>query len=89
MEKEGKTYFTVPCVNGCRDDESIANMFGEKYDHLYNSVPYNWDEMSDFKSIIYSLLTHDNNQCSVSINNVIKALEHLNDGTSSGEEIFI
>lgn len=33
--------FTVTHIDGYIDDGSLANMFGNKCDHLYNGVSYN------------------------------------------------
>ncbi len=38
MESEVKQIIKVPCM---LMDESIAHMFGNKYDHLYNMVETN------------------------------------------------
>ncbi len=32
-------------VDGCTGDKNISNLFGDTYSNLYNTVPYNKQEM--------------------------------------------
>ena len=52
-------------VDGNDDFESIANMFSDKYSMLYNSVPYDTEEMKRIESEVLSRVQRgsDNNYC--------------------------
>ena len=38
------------CVDGCNDPAGISQIFADKYKSLYNSVPYNRDELLDIQN---------------------------------------
>ena len=38
------------CVDGANNDDDICEIFHDKYNELYSSVPYNVDEMNNVKS---------------------------------------
>ena len=67
----------MPCVDECMDDETIAEMFGSKYERLYNSVPYDVNEMNDIKVTLDLMLEKESCKYSVSVENVIDAISHL------------
>ena len=40
-------------VDGSCDNKEITELFSEKYKHLYNSLPYNIDDMHAIESTIF------------------------------------
>ena len=83
---KGRSNINVPCVDECMDDETIAEMFGSKYERLYNSVPYDVNEMNDIKVTLDLMLEKESCKYSVSVENVIDAISHLKRGKGSGSE---
>ncbi len=79
---------TLPCsIDGATCDKENANVFYEKYNKLYTSVPYDKDDMSDIKSQMNNDIKKENNTDYVIIVvDVVKAIEHLKQGKSGGEE---
>ena len=49
-------------MDGCNDNDDIANIFSEKYMKLYNSVPYDTSEMKSIESSVLSRIL--NSSCS-------------------------
>ena len=49
-------------MDGCNDNDDIANIFSEKYMELYNSVPYDTSEMKSIESSMLSRIL--NSSCS-------------------------
>ena len=43
-------------VDGYCDSKDITELFSEKYKHVYNSVPYNIDDIHAIKSTIFERL---------------------------------
>ena len=43
-------------VDGSCNSKEIIELFSEKYKHLYNSLPYNIDDMHAIESTIFELL---------------------------------
>ena len=74
-------------VDGNDDCESIANMFSDKYSMLYNSVPYNTEEMKRIESEVWLCVQRcsDNNYC-ITVQDVMNAVTHLKLGKSDGSE---
>ena len=72
-------------VDGNDDCESIANMFSDKYSMLYNSVPYDTEEMKRIESEILLRVQRcsDNNYC-ITVQDVMNAVTHLKLGKSDG-----
>ena len=83
---KGNNKINVPCVDDCRDDDNISRMFGEKYERLYNSVPYDIDEMTELKCSINTMLDKESCRYSVSSEDVANAVSHLKHGKGSGAE---
>ena len=55
-----------------------VKLFSEKYKHLYNSVPYNIDDMHAIESTIFERLHNSKNvKYVISHSNVINAESHL------------
>ena len=42
---KGRNKFLPSSIDGVVGDEKIAQLFSDKYNHLYNSVSYDVDEM--------------------------------------------
>ena len=74
-------------VDGNDDCESIANIFSDKYSMLYNSVPYDTEEMKRIESEVLSRVQRcsDNNYC-ITVQDVMNAVTHLKIGKSDGSE---
>ncbi len=53
-----KVYSNIAMLDGAKYDKDNINVFHEKYNKLYTSVPYNMDDMCDIKSQI-------NNDCKI------------------------
>ena len=83
---KGSSNYCASIIDGCADNDSIANMFGTKYDNLYNSVPYNEKEMNDIKCKIDNLVQKDNSNYYITVSDVVKSISHLKSGKASGEE---
>ena len=83
---KGSNKINVPCIDNCKDDESIAEMFGNKYESLYNSVPYSVNEMDDIRITLNSMLQRETCKYSVSVDDVMKAISHLKCGKGTGAE---
>ena len=49
-------------MDGCNDNDDIANIFSDKYMELYNSVPYDASEMKSIESSVLSRIL--NSSCS-------------------------
>ena len=70
-------------VDGNDDCESIANMFSYKYSLLYNSVPFDTEEMKRIESEVLSRVQRgsDNNYC-ITVQDVMNAVTNLKLGKS-------
>ena len=74
-------------VDGSCDSKEITELFSEKYKHLYNSVPYNIDDMHAIESTIFERLHNcENLKYVISHSDVINAVSHLKNGKSDGSE---
>ncbi len=60
-------------IDGCSGNDEISNLFSNKFNHLYNSVPYNKPEMDVIKNGIYYNLNVDNCIYYWSVNDVKKS----------------
>ena len=74
-------------VDGSDDCESIASMFSDKYIMLFNSVPYDTEEMKRIESEVLSRVQRgsDSNYC-ITVQDVMNAVTHLKLGKSDGSE---
>ena len=84
---KGKSNFMSACVDGATEDTDICNIFADKYDKLYNSVPYDTNEMQN----IVSEINHQVDMFSeidyiVTVQDVKKAICKLKTGKSDGGE---
>ena len=74
-------------MDGCNDNDDIANILSEKYMELYNSVPYDTSEMKSIESSVLSRIL--NSSCSdyiITVTDVMNAIAHLKSGKSDGSE---
>ena len=69
-------------MDGCNDNDDIANIFSDKYMELYNSVTYDTSEMKSIESSVLSRIL--NSSCSDYIITVTDA--YLKSGKSDGSE---
>ncbi len=84
---KGRSSKLACSIDGASDDSGIANLFSEKYDALYNSVPYDQDEMLTIESTICSRLqNYTDNDYVLSIADVKAAVHHLKAGKCDGFE---
>ena len=76
----------MPCtIDGNNDSTSIADMFSDKYDTLYNSVPYDTNGMKLIKRGIMSRVQKCNDESyNISVHDVMNAVTHLKAGKSDG-----
>ena len=82
-----KTSMMFSTVDGNDDSESIANMSSDKYSMLYNSVPYNREEMRRIESEVLSRVERcsDHSYC-ITVQDVMNAVTHLKLCKSDGSE---
>ena len=74
-------------MDGCNDNDDIANIFSDKYVKLYNSVSYFASEMKSIESSVLSGIL--NSSCSdyiITLTDVMNAIAHLKSGKSDGSE---
>ena len=80
-----KNYNTVPIIDNTRGDAAIADLFKDKYATLYNSVASSSNSMKALHERMRVKITSQCDSCvnpslhthSVSITDVIKAVNHL------------
>ncbi len=77
--------FTVTHIDGYIDDGSLANMFGNKCDHLYNGVSYNTNGKIYIKTNIV-LWWKKTITRTLRLSTMLLMQEHLHYGKTSGEE---
>ncbi len=84
----------VPCgkivatqVDDASDPEAIANVFANKFEDLYQSVPTDADELNDISSMIKEHIVNEDSivQCDFSVDDIDKAIKKLNRGKSDGD----
>ena len=73
-------------IDGCYDNDDIVNVFSDKYMSLYNSVPFDSDDMCAIKSEISSRIDKCSNGYSISTEDIVNAVTHLKCGKSDGAE---
>ncbi len=67
--------------------KTLLMFFYEKYNPLYNSVPYDKDEKNDIKcGIEDDLFKRGHNDYVITVADVIKSVAHLKQGKTDGEE---
>jgi len=67
-------------VDGVGNSSDIANLFADKYEELYSSVPNDHDDMASLKVEIMSAVDKYNEVCVVSFNDVVDAVNSLKHG---------
>ena len=79
-----------PCsMDGCNDNDDIANIVSDKYMELYNSVPYDTSEMKFIETSVLSRIL--NSSCSdgiITVTDVMNAIAHLKSGKSDCSGLF-
>ena len=82
---KGKNGKIACSMDGCNDNDDIANMFSDKCMELYNSVPYDTSEIKSIESSVLSRIL--NSSCSdyiITVTDVMNAIAHLKSGKSDG-----
>ena len=65
-------------VDGSCDSKEITELFSEKYNHLYNSVPYNIDDIHAIEITIFERLhSYENVKHVISHSDVINPVSHF------------
>ena len=75
---KGKKGKMACSMDGCNDNDDIANIFSDKYVELYNSVSYDTSEMKSIESSVLSRIL--NSSCSdyiITVTDVMNAIAHL------------
>ena len=76
-------------VDGSCACKEITELFYEKYKHLYNSVPYNTDDMHAIESTIIELLHNSENvKYVISHSDVINAVSHIKKVNQMGLRVY-
>ena len=80
----------TPHINGCTSDEDIAELFRQKYQDLYTSVPSSSDEINDIHGYIDDTI-QNTDLCHHIIfeSDVTNAINHLKDGKRDGNKGLI
>ena len=78
---KGRNKFLPSSVDGVVGDDEIAQLFSDKYNHLYNSVSYDVDEMNSIGGEI-----KEHGVYNISVADVIEGVQRLKLGKSKGEE---
>ncbi len=77
-------------VDGKAENNDICQMFSDKFDKLYNSVPYDADLFQKIKDKINQMALNKNCCTSyVTVHDVVKAVQHLNWGSLVVKKDFI
>ena len=67
------------------DDNAIANIFADKYSKLYNSVPYDSDEMCTIRQRLTMDIVNEDKTIRITGDEVRVALRYLKPGKSDGK----
>ena len=81
--KSGSRPLSVDNVSG---EQEICDIFVNKYSNLYNSVPYDLDEMKSIKDRIDDRIRKYKEHYTINVDDVKKAIHNLKCGKSDGEE---
>ncbi len=74
-------------VENIRDENDINFIFTNTYTNVYNSVPYDWDEMESIKKRVHNKIQASNSvQYIINVQDVIKCIKHLKAGKSVGDK---
>ena len=83
---KGRNCNIAGSIDGITDKEDIASIFGGKYKALYNSVPYDIDELNTIQSVIDERIDNCDKCFVVSVEMMCKAVRYLKSGKSGGIE---
>ena len=77
-------------IEGATNPESIAEVFANKFEALYQSVPTDVNELESIKTRIKGLLINENSldDCNINVNDIQKAIKMLNKQKSDGDKGF-
>jgi hypothetical protein len=84
----GKVSATI--IDGSTEPEGIAEVFADKFDTLYQSVPTTAEELNDIRYILHDNIVHEKslNECNISVNDVDCAIKKLNKRKGDGGKGF-
>ena len=82
---KGRNQFLPSSIDGVVGDEEIAKKNSDKYNHPYNSVSYDVDEMNVINTEINKQIK-ENVAYNISVDEVIEGVQRLKLGKSDGEE---
>ena len=73
---KGKNKFLPSSIDGVVGDEGIAQLFSDRYNHLYNSVSYDVDEMNVINTEINKQIK-ENAAYDISVDEVIEGVQQM------------
>ena len=82
---KGRNKFLPSSIDGVVSGEEISQLFSDKYNHLYNSVSHDVDEMNVINTEINKQIK-ENDAYDISVDEVIEGVQQLKLGKSDGEE---
>jgi hypothetical protein len=82
----GKRLCCSSSVDDCYTDSNIANLFYQKYEDLYTSVPYNIDDMNTYRVNLQESIDGYSKDCIVTYNDVVTAVNRLKWHKSDGNK---
>ena len=82
---KGRNKLLPSSIDGVVGDEEIAKFVSDKYNHPYNSVSYDVDEMNVINTKINKQIK-ENVAYNISVDEVIEGVQRLKLGKSDGEE---
>ena len=82
---KGRNKFMSSSVDGVVGDDEIAQLFSDKYNHLYNSVSYDVYEMNSIGAEI-DMQIKEYGVDNISVEDVIEGVQRLKQGNSDSEE---
>ena len=84
---KGRNNVQSGIVDGCTGECDIAEVFSNKYNNLYNSVPYDEHEMCLIREEISNRIALMNNaDYKIEVRDVLSAVNRLKRGKADGEE---
>ena len=84
---KGRNKFLPSSIDGVVGDEEIAQLLSDKYNHLYNSVSYDVDEMNVINTEINKQIK-ENVAYYISVEEVIEDVQRLKLGKSDGDHTW-
>ncbi len=86
---DGNSKQIPPHVDGETESKGIAQVFSEKYQKLYNSVPSDMDELKAIKEKIrIDLQRYHSNEHVITVNEMKEAILMLQDDKSEGDGVL-